>query len=523
MKAKKTKSRSLGGKPGSIRWLMGHELRLFWRRGRISARSGVIVVVLLLGLWSLASYFIFMRIGPLIPPPPFDDGPAHGLVLTAISIMVAFMGSVMMSGAILGSVEAIYTRNDLDLLLSTPISAWRILAVRSAAIAIGAMPLYAGLLGPPLLWMALFSSPLWLSAIVFIVTLAFIATGLALLIVTALFRLIGPKRTRILAQIFSAVAGAAVFLTFQYFNVTSRNAGNMTPEETAALIQTWNIDPNIWWLFPARAFTGDILSILFWIVATALIFPLGVFVFSRGFVSDAAAALAMGQKKRVADARVAAVRGGVMSSIIRKELRLLTRDPLLLSQIGLQLLYFLPIGFVLLRPDGDFLLTPAAFAPALTLLAGALAGSLIWVTVSAEDAPDLIASAPVSMRASDRAKLFSAIAPVLALMALPIIALAVRDPRVAAWTTGGVVVNALSAALIGVWRRTQGSRKDFVRRRQSGSLMSSLGKAFVGLGITATTAAGAYGYPWLALIPAIIAVAMLGALYRPTPQFAAAS
>jgi len=127
------------------------------------------------------------------------------------------------------------------------------------------------------------------------------------------------------------------------------------------------------------------------------------------------------------------------------------------------------------------------------------------------------------MRASDRAKLFSAIAPVLALMALPIIALAVRDPRVAAWTTGGVVVNALSAALIGVWRRTQGSRKDFVRRRQSGSLMSSLGKAFVGLGITATTAAGAYGYPWLALIPAIIAVAMLGALYRPTPQFAAAS
>lgn len=523
MKPKPTKSHSLRGKPGGIRWLMGHELRLFWRRGRISARSGIILVAFLLGLWSIMSYFIFMRIGPLIPPPPFDDGPAHGLVLAAISVMIAFMGSVMMSGAILGSVEAIYTRNDLDLLLSTPISPWRILAVRSAAIAVGAMPLYAGLLGPPLIWMTVFSSPLWLSAIIFVTTLAFIATGLALLIVTALFRLIGPKRTRVLAQIFSAIAGAAVFLTFQYFNVTSRNAGGMTPEETAALIQTWNIDPHVWWLFPARAFTGDIFSILFWIITTVVIFPLGVYVFSRGFVADAAATSAMGQKKRVADVRVATVRGGVMRSVVRKELRLLTRDPLLLSQIGLQLLYFLPIGFVLLRPDGDFLLTPAAFAPALTLLAGALAGSLIWVTVSAEDAPDLITSAPVPIRTVNRAKLFAAIAPVLLLMTLPIIALAVRDPRVAAWTTGGVVVNAISAALIGVWRRTQGSRKDFVRRRQNGSLMSSLGKAFVGLGITATTAAGAYDYPWLALIPAIIVLAMLGALYRPTQQFALTS
>lgn len=518
-KPAKTRSRSLGGKPGSIRWLMGHELRLFWRRGKMNPRSGIILVALMLGIWSLASYFVFMKIGPLIPPPPFDDGPAHGLALGAVSVMIAFMGSVMMSGAILASVEAIYTRNDLDLLLSTPISAWRILVVRSSAIAIGAMPLYAGLLGPPLLWMALFSSPLWLSAIVFIVTLAFVATSIALLIVTALFRLIGPRNTRVLAQILSALAGAAVFLTFQYFNVTSRGDGAMTPEQTAQLIQTWNIDPHVWWLFPARAFTGDIAAILLWVVMTALIFPLGVYVFSRSFVSDAAAASAMGRKKRIADGRVAAVRGGLMGSVVRKELRLLARDPLLLSQVGLQLLYFLPLGFVLLRSDGDFQLTPAAFAPALTLLAGALAGSLIWVTVSAEDAPDLIASAPVKTQAIDRAKIFSAIAPVLLLMALPLIALSIRDPWVGAWTTAGVVINAAAGALIGVWRRTQGSRKDFARRRQSGSLISSLGKAFVGLGLTAATAAGAYGYPWLALIPAIIALAILGALYKPTPQF----
>ena len=514
------RSKSLGGKPGSIRWLLAHELRLFWRRGKMNPKSGLILVGLLLGLWSIASYFVFMRIGPAIPPPPFDTGPANGFALAVLSVVVAFVGSVMTSGAILAAVEAIYTRNDLDLLLSTPVSPWRILAVRSAAIAVGAMPLYAGLLGPPLLWMAVFSSPLWLSAIVFIVTLAFAATGLALLVVTALFRLIGPKNTRVLAQILSAAAGAAVFLAFQYFNVSSRNAGPMSQEQAFALISTLNFDPQAWWLFPARAFTGDILSILMWVVLCAILFPLGVFVFSRSFVSDAAAAAAMGRRKRGADVRVAKVRGGMMLSVIRKELRLLKRDPLLLSQIGLQLVYLLPLGFVLLRPDSGMQITGATFVPALTLLSSALSGSLIWITVSAEDAPDLIASAPVSSRLVDRAKLFAAIAPVLALMSIPMIALLVRDMAAGLWGAGGIIAASASSSLIGLWRRMPGSRRDFVRRRQRGSVLTGLGQAFVAIGLAGTAWLGAVGLPWIALIPGIIVLAILGALYRPTPAFA---
>jgi len=81
------------------------------------------------------------------------------------------------------------------------------------------------MLGPPLIWMAISSSPLWLSAIVVLATLAFAATGLALMIVTGLFRLIGPRSTRVLAQIISAVAGATVFLSFQLFNLNSRGSG----------------------------------------------------------------------------------------------------------------------------------------------------------------------------------------------------------------------------------------------------------------------------------------------------------
>ena len=503
-------------KPGSISWLMEHELRLFWRRGKMRPKSGLILIGLMLGLWLLLSFFFFQKIGPMIPPPPFLSGPGDGLALAAISVLMGFVGSVMTSGAILASVDAIYTRNDLDLLLSSPVSPWRVLVVRSSAIAVGALPLYAGMLGPPLIWMAVFSSPLWLSAIVVLATLAFAATGLALLIVTGLFRLIGPRSTRVLAQIISAVAGAAVFLSFQYFNINGRGTGGMSQDQMAAMIAGLHLDPQTWWLFPARAFTGDIPSTLVWLVVVALLFPLGVFVFSRSFVADAAAASAMGKKKRVTDVRVAEVRGGVMQSVVRKELRLLVRDPLLLSQVGLQLIYFIPLAFILIRPDRGIMLTEAAFAPALTLLAGTLAGSLTWITVSAEDAPDLLASAPVSAKMVDRAKFMSAVTPVLALMAIPVVILLVRDPWAGMWTAGGVIASAISAALIGLWRRAPGTRREFVRRRSKGTLMAGLGQALVAMGITATVGLGAYDLPWMAILPAIVAAAMLGALYKPS-------
>jgi len=426
----------------------------------------------------------------------------------------------MASSALLAAVDAIYTRNDLDLLLSTPLSAWRILIVRSAAIAVGALPLYAGLLGPPVLWMSIFSSPLWISSIVFLVTLAFAATGLALLIVTALFRLIGPRNTRVVVQILGALVGAAVFLAFQSFNLVNRNSGPMSQEELMALVTRLNIDPMAWWLFPARAMLGDIVANLIWVAFAAALFVIGVYLFSRSFVADAAAASAMGRRKRGPDERIATVRGGVMRSVVRKELRLIGRDPLLLSQIGLQLVYLLPLAFVLLRPGGGIQLTEAAFAPALTLLSSALAGSMVWITVSAEDAPDLIASAPVLVRHVDLAKLTAAIAPVVALMVVPLVALLVRDVWAGSWAAGGVTFAAMAAALIGMWRRNPGSRKDFVRRRQGASLISSMGQFFVTISASGAVAFGAYGKPWLALIPAILSLAILGALHRPTPTSA---
>jgi ABC-2 type transport system permease protein len=504
---------SLKGRPGSALWLMGHELRLYWRRGKMNPKSGLILIGLMVAFWAGIMWLLFSKVGGYIPPPPFTDGPAAGLALLAVDIVVAFIASVMVSQAILGAVEAIYTRNDLDLLVSSPLSPWTVLIVRSSAIAIGGLPLYAGLLGPPLLWLAVYSSPLWLFSLLFLFSLAFGATGIALLIVNALFRLIGPGNTRVLAQIFAAISGAAVFLGFQSINLIGGE--NMSRGEMMLdWINSLHIRPDSPWLFPARAMTASLPETLLWLAACTIIFPLGVYIFSRSFVADAAAASGMGRKQRATDTHVASVRGGAMASVIRKEIRLLQRDPVLLSQIGLQIVYLLPLGFVLLRPGGAVALTEAAFAPALTLLSSTLAGSLIWITISAEDAPDLIASAPVLRRTVDRAKLVAAIAPVWLAMSIPLVALIVRAWPEGLWATTGVICATTASALIGLWRRTPGSRKEFVRHRQKGTVLTGLGQTFVSLGISSTVGLGAYGYPWLAIIPAIMAAAILGALHK---------
>jgi len=80
----------------------------------------------------------------------------------------------------------------------------------------------------------------------------------------------------------------------------------------------------------------------------------------------------------------------------RKEWLLLLRDPWLMSQSLMQLLYLLPPFFLLSRMfygEGN---GAALLVPVLIMAAGQLAGGLAWLAISGEDAPDLIATAPVT-------------------------------------------------------------------------------------------------------------------------------
>src|SRR5262249_10213671 len=144
--------------------------------------------------------------------------------------------------------------------------------------------------------------------------------------------------------------------------------------------------------------------------------------FAKNYAADAAAIIsASGTKKR--DERTRAIRTDLRGTLIRKEWRLLTRDPLLLSQISLQLVYIFPLFFVIYRTanQGNGQVGIASIAGIFVLLASSLSANLAWLTVSAEDAPDLMAAAPVSRDQIDFAKAAAAGLPVAALMTLPAI------------------------------------------------------------------------------------------------------
>ncbi len=88
-----------------------------------------------------------------------------------------------------------------------------------------------------------------------------------------------------------------------------------------------------------------------------------------------------------------------------KEIRLLARDPWLLSQTLMQILYLLPPALMLWKGFGSEADVAVMLAPVVVMASGQLAGGLAWLAVSGEDAPELLATAPVSFAAAMRAKI----------------------------------------------------------------------------------------------------------------------
>ena len=112
----------------------------------------------------------------------------------------------------------------------------------------------------------------------------------------------------------------------------------------------------------------------------------------------------------------------------RKEWTLLLRDPWLMSQTLMQLLYLLPAAFLLWRSFYAGGGASALLVPVLIVAAGQLGGGLAWLAVSGEDAPELIASAPVSAARVLRAKTEAVLGGIAVVFAPFVVVLAAAAP-----------------------------------------------------------------------------------------------
>ena len=241
------------------------------------------------------------------------------------------------------------------------------------------------------------------------------------------------------------------------------------------------------------------------------------------FAADAAAAAGAGAGGRRArtGGRVR-FSASAFNATLAKELRLIARDPALIAQVLLRVLYFIPLGFLILRQagQGQSIALPAS-AAALSIIAGQIAGSLAWITISAEDAPDLLSCAPTPTRILRQAKLAAAVLPVAALVMLVVAPLAFIAPLVALAAGAGSAASIAMAAMLNVWWQRPGKRSDFRRRRHS-SWMVTMAELVLGLVIAIATAVAAAGFFLWAVIPAVLALVAVLLLSRTDAQIAQA-
>lgn len=498
--------------PGGVLFLLAHEMRISWRAWQTATKrsgAGRIVLLAIIALSLGFGGFWAAKGLSLVDPVP------HPLVLGIIGAVLAVLLTLMVSQALMLITEALYQRGDLDLLLASPVPPWRVLIVRMGAIALNVAAFYLILLGAVFVWLPLFGGWKWMGFVPSVLGYALLGTALGLVVARGLFQLIGPRSTRVAAQILAALIGAFFFLAGQ--------GQNFVPmDERAALFQSIGAtlartlgDPHSLISLPARAALGEPLALTIWLGVCLGVYGLAVWWFARRFAHNAAAIAGLGARRR-ADTRTYDTRGGLTRSLLRKEWRLLWRDPLLLSQILLQLVYLLPLFFIFGRQLGDESFGRASiafFSGGFVLLSAMLASSLAWLTVSAEDAPDLIAAAPVSRDAIENAKALAAGAPVAALMLLPVLGAAYISPMAALWLAIGIGMSIASSCLIAIWHQAPGSRKDF-RRRARGSLGVNLGRGFVVMGWSVATGVSVAGWPLLAIIPGLIALGLLLALHE---------
>jgi ABC-2 type transport system permease protein len=507
---------------GSTLWLLRHELRLNWRglmqRGggqgrarRIWLTMALPLILMLTAGLPLAFALRHVREIPIVP--------IASLIAAAALVMVF---TLMLSQTLTAAVDALYERADLDLLFSSPMAPRRVLSVRFLAVSFTVFALFGMILTPILLPVAVMGHPAWLAAILVLFCISLAASGVGLLLAAGLFRLIGPRRTRTMGQVLAAVIGAAFFLVAQARNILG---GAKTESFYASAVQLAGDPqlrgaPGLSW--PLRALLGEPLPLLAAIGLGGGIFLIANQILGARFATDAAAAAGAGAGGRRAKVGRLRFSANAFNATLLKELRLIVRDPALIAQVLLRVLYMVPLGFLILRQagEGQSFALPGS-AAALSLIAGQVAGSLAWITISAEDAPDLLSCAPTPTRTLWRAKIAAAVLPVAVLLAPVILPLVVLSPLVAFAATAGCAASIAMAAMMNVWWQRPSKRSEFRRRRQA-SWMVTLAELLLGALIAAATglvAAGLFGW---ALIPAVLALVGVLMLSRSDEKIAQA-
>ena len=500
----------------ALTWFARHEIRLAWREwlammtaGRLRKRRAVIGLIAFALLLHLPAYAVIGRFADLRAP--LDKST---LIVMTATIFLAW--ALMLSQAIESVTRVFYARADLDLIMSSPVALANVFSIRIAAIALTVIAM-ALLLSTPFVDVLVIGGGVrWLAAYGVVIAIGLSAAAVAIAVTIVLFRLIGPSRTRLVAQILAAIIGAGFVIALQVAAILSYGTLSRFAILTSDAAAAFAPEPAsvIWW--PARAMLGDGEALLLLLSGGLMLLGAVMAIFSPRFADTAVrvSANAAPMQRRHGNR---AFRPGTRQQALRwKEFVLLRRDPWLVSQTLMQLLYLVPPALMLWRSFSDSTLAIVLITPVIVMAAGQLAGGLAWLTISGEDAADLVTTAPLPPSRITRAKIEVVLIAIGVLFAPLVIALAFASPLQAVVTAAGVAIATISATAIQLWFRVQARRSQF-RRRQTSSRLATFAEAFSSIG-WAATAALVLSVPPAALIGGLMTAAILAATWKIGPR-----
>jgi ABC-2 type transport system permease protein len=496
-----------------LSWFVRHEVRLAWRewiamltggrRGR--KRAAMIGLVAFAAIMHLPAYAVIGRFADL-------EMPLDKTALIVMTATIALAWALMLSQAIESVTRVFYARADLDLIMSSPVRLTNIFSVRIAAIALSVTSM-ALLFSTPFVDVLVISGGArWLAAFGVVIAIGLSAAAIAIAVTLILFRLIGPSRTRLVAQILAAIVGAGFVIALQVAAILSYGTLSRFAVLTSDAAAGYAPDANslLWW--PARAALGDSEALLLLLAGSLLMLGAVMAIFSPRFADTAIGVSGSHTAARASRHANPFRKGSRQQALRRKEFLLLKRDPWLMSQSLMQLLYLVPPALLLWRSFSDSSAAVMLATPVMVMAAGQLAGGLAWLTISGEDAADLVATAPLPPASVVRAKVEVVLIAIAAIFAPLVAALAFASPMQASVTMLGVIIATVSATAIQLWFRVQAKRSQF-RRRQTSSRIATFAEAFSSIG-WAATAALALAAPLAAAVSGVLTAAIVAATWK---------
>ncbi|GGJ39899.1 hypothetical protein [Deinococcus roseus] len=415
-------------KPGSLPWLLRFELLLYWRSLWSSSQKwavvllGGVVLGATVGLW----FLLREQRGLLVGSPAELPQPLL-LPFTLLGLMATLL---MVTTAIQNSLQMMFERKDLDLLISSPVGTRGIFTVRVLGVVMTVsiwwvlFGLVMGLLG------LLLGTWRFLGVPLAFLTLGSLISTMGVGLTFLLVRNLGLQRTRTLVQTLTVLLGALIFVATQLPNLLgSTGTGGNLLGSWMLRVQTLPASSPIWYW--SRSLWLEPLPTLFMLVISVALLVGVVLSSHRAYLKGASEASGF-SRPRTTSLKASPFRSGVFGLLWFKEWKLILRDPALFSQLIMQVIYLLPLFFMLFGVGRGnrmtSMMTPAFWVAATVMVSSSLTVWLGRIFIAAEDLPDLLAMAPHPRGSLRKQKMWVTLLPVFLLFIPLALVLGRSDP-----------------------------------------------------------------------------------------------